>query len=315
MIDHSLAKSSLMRYNQGSSTIGSCGGEEMTYSEELSAFTEICPYKQMVIENAVFRYVLAGLQNMPTLVFLNGGMNVSEMWMRYVDELSKDYQVLIFDYPQELKTNQALVSGMKEFFDRLGIQNPILIGSSYGAMVAQIYTQKYPNAVSRLILISTGGMDSQTIKSLKKKYLFAPIMLWYMKHCNYEKLKPRLIRAFTDHAKDESEANKAYAKDMAETIFRDYSQEKDLHISTLLVDLLRQTPVTASTFSRLKGHILLILPDKDFFSEAMQNNLIVLMHDPRIKYVSGGHLSTVFQAAEYMQEIRTFLTEQVLDNT
>lgn len=286
----------------------------MSYSEELSAFTTAYPYKQMAVEGAVFRYVLAGSQNKSTLVFLNGGMNVSEMWMRYVEEFSKDYQVLIFDYPQELKTNQELISGMKQFFEQLGIQKPVLIGASDGGMVAQIYVQKYPKDVSGLVLISTGGMDAQTIKSLKKKYFSASIMLLYMKHCNYEKLKPRLIRVFTNYAKDEIEPNKAYAKDMAETIFRDYQKEKDLHISSLLVDLMNQVPANANTFSKLKGRILLILPDKDFFSEALQKNLIDLMHEPKLKYISGGHLSTVFRAEEYIQEIRHFLTEQIISN-
>lgn len=282
----------------------------MSYSEELDAFAEAYPYKQMTVENVEFRYVFAGSQNGPTLVFLNGGMNVSEMWMRYVYGLSGDYRVLLFDYPQELKTNQELVSGMKPFFERLGIRKPVLIGASDGGMVAQIYMQKYPDDVSGLVLISTGGMDAQTIKSLKRKYFFAPVMPWYMKHCNYEKLKPRLIRVFTNHAKDESEADKAYAKDMAETIFRDYKQEKDVHISALLADLMRQMPVTANTFSGLKGRILLILPDKDFFSEELQKNLIALMHEPKIRYISGGHLSTVLRAEEYIQEIRAFLMER-----
>ena len=122
-----------------------------------------------------------------------------------------------------------------------------------------------------------------------------------------------MIQAFTSYAKDESEENKAYAKDMAETIFRNYKKEKDLHISALLMDLMNQTPVTADTFSKLKGQILLILPDKDFFSETMQKNLIALMHNPKIKYIFGGHLSTVFRAEEYIYEIRKLLTEQTIE--
>lgn len=62
-----------------------------------------------------------------------------------------------------------------------------------GGMVAQIYVQKYPGETGGLILISTGGMDANTLKSLKRKCFFAPLMLWYMKHGNYEKLKPTLM--------------------------------------------------------------------------------------------------------------------------
>ena len=145
-------------------------------------------------------------------------------------------------------------------------------------MVAQIYTQKYPKEVGGIILISTGGMDAATLKSLKKKYFLAPLMLFYMKHCNYEKLKPKLIRAGMGHIRNESKEEIAYAQEMFETIFKE-----------------------------LEGKILLILADQDFFSGKMQKDLIQLMHNPTIKYVSGGHLSTVLKVEDYVQTIRGFL--------
>lgn len=101
-----------------------------------------------------------------------------------------------------------------------------------------------------------------------------------MKHCNYEKLKPKLIKAGMSHIRNESKEEIAYVQDMFETIFKDYTKEKDVHISGLLADLMNQTPVTAENFQQLKGKILLILPDQDFFSGQMQEDLIRLMHDP-----------------------------------
>ena len=44
-------------------------------------------------------------------------------------------------------------------------------------MVAPIYVQSYPGEVGGLVLISTGGMDEATLKSLKKKDRLAPLML------------------------------------------------------------------------------------------------------------------------------------------
>ena len=255
----------------------------------------------------MYRYVLSGRADGRTLVLLNGGMNTLEMWMDYVDPLAEDCRVLLFDYPQELRTNQELVVGMHAFFQALGIEAPIFVGASDGGMVAQIYVQKYPGETGGLVLISTGGMDANTLSSLRKKYRLAPLMLWYMKHCNYEKLKPRLIKASMSHIRNESPEEIAYAQDMFETIFKDYKQEKDVHISGLLADLMSQTPVTAEDFAALKGKILLILPDQDFFSGAMQQDLIRLMHEPKIAYVSGGHLSTVLQTEDYVRTIRSFL--------
>ena len=39
---------------------------------------------------------------------------------------------------------------------------------------------------------------------------------------------------------------------MFETIFKDYKQEKDVHISGLLADLMNQKPVTEADFFREK---------------------------------------------------------------
>ena len=109
------------------------------------------------------------------------------------------------------------------------------------------------------------------------------------------------------HSRNECKEELAYAKDMFETIFKDYTKEKDVHISGLLADLMKQTPVTETDFRMLKGKILLILPDQDFFSGKMQKDLIQLMHDPVIQYVSGGHLSTILKADDYVKVIRDFL--------
>lgn len=283
----------------------------MSYSEELKLFNAKHPCGSITVNGSKFRYVLTGKKEGKALVLLNGGMNTLEMWMGYVDALSEDYQVLLFDYPQELRTNQELVKGMHAFFMKLGITNPVLIGASDGGMVAQIYIQKYHNEVGGLILISTGGMDAATIKSLRKKYFLAPLMLFYMKHCNYEKLKPRLIKAGMGHIRNESEEQIAYAQDMFETIFKDYAQEKDVHISGLLADLMNQTPVTEADFRELEGKILLILPNQDFFSGKMQEDLIKLMHNPEIKYVQGGHLSTVLKADDYVRTIKSFLQKDI----
>ena len=87
----------------------------------LKAFTATHPCEEITVGGARYRYILEGEADGKTLVFLNGGMNTMEMWMDYVDGLSGDCRVLLFDYPQQLRTNQALVAGMHAFFRALGI--------------------------------------------------------------------------------------------------------------------------------------------------------------------------------------------------
>ena len=96
-------------------------------------------------------------------------------------------------------------------------------------------------------------MDAATLLSLRRKYFLAPLMLWYMKRCDYERLKPRLISAGLSHIRDEGPEEIACARDMFETIFKDYTREKDVHISGLLADLMNQRPVTAADFEPPAG--------------------------------------------------------------
>ena len=116
----------------------------MLYSEKLELFSSAHPCETVTAAGVPYRYILNGNAAGKALVFLNGGMNTLEMWMDYVDGLSDDFRILLFDYPQELRTNQELVTGMHAFFQSLGIEAPILVGASDGGMVAQIYVQKYP---------------------------------------------------------------------------------------------------------------------------------------------------------------------------
>ena len=86
----------------------------------------------ITVDGAQYRYVLAGNEGAQTLVLLNGGMNTLAMWMDYVDDLARDFRVLLFDYPQELRTNQALVTGMHAFFKKLRVEKPVFIVDSDG---------------------------------------------------------------------------------------------------------------------------------------------------------------------------------------
>ena len=83
----------------------------LLYSEKIQSFTTAHPCENVTVDGAQFRYILSGKTDGKTLVFLNGGMNTLGMWMDYVDGLSDVCRVLLFDYPQELRTNQELVVG------------------------------------------------------------------------------------------------------------------------------------------------------------------------------------------------------------
>ena len=69
----------------------------MSYREDLALFLQRHPYETRVSGGGTFSYILTGEPDSQPVVFLNGGMNCSSMWMHYVEELSDTQLVLAFD--------------------------------------------------------------------------------------------------------------------------------------------------------------------------------------------------------------------------
>ena len=281
----------------------------MDFYKEIESFNNKYSFEEITLSKGKFRYLITGQGHKDTIVFLNGGTNSADMWFKYVDDLSADYQILLFDYSEDYKTYQELITGMNELFNSLNIVKPYLIGASLGGLTAQIYAQKYTDQVSGLMLLSTAAMSKSTLSQLKIKKPFGKFLYWYLKRCNYDKLKIKMINSVVKMTKKESDETQKYTKDMMEYVFKDYTKEKDLHVTSLMLDLFNQTPVTSETFKSLKGKILLILPKKDYFSSKQQSDLIEIMNNPKIVFVDGCHIATVLNVNLYLKEIRDFLQE------
>ena len=262
----------------------------------------------MQADGASFRYILAGDETAPCVVFLNGGMNCSEMWFRYVEKMSANYRVLVFDYPMELDTCTKTARAMHSFFCQLGIEKAFFAGASFGGLMAQIFARQYSEMVTGLGLFSSAGFDENTIRSSKRKYFLLPLLLWYMKYCNYEKLKPKLIKgSLKNYAKQETPEDQRYLREMFECMFSNYTREKDLHITGMMAHMTDLEPCSRADFEFVKDRVLLVFPEKDFFSKADQDSLKKLFPDARIKYIRNGHFGTVLEYDKYIEWMGTVL--------
>lgn len=280
-----------------------------SYEELLADFLKTHSYQDVRIKGAEYHYLLCG-KGETTLIFLVGGMGLSYLYMPYVLALEADYRILTFDYPYEFDNNGALADGISELLQYLNIDSGILVGSSYGGYVAQIFARKHPEQTGGLCLFSTAGLSEKTIASLKARYQkLAPVLLWVLRHVPYAWLKPAMIRACMRHAENAGPEVRAYLLDMFRFIYRDYTRKLDLHMTTLLMDLMNQAPCTAEEFAYLKGRVLLILPENDdSFTPEMQEDLIAMMPESVVvEGIDSGHISTLLEVERYVEELRRFL--------
>jgi pimeloyl-ACP methyl ester carboxylesterase len=281
----------------------------MMFSEEMKLFEKDYPYQNMKVGRANFRYILAGQAENPAVVLLCGGMNYSGMWQEYVRKLEKSYRVLTFDYPRELTTVYEARDAIAKLMEKLGIEKAVFAGASFGGFMAQLIAKKYPEKVCGLGLFSTGAMTESTIKTGRKKYRSYKILLWFMKrkHFNYEKMKPLFISASMKEAKQESEENQRYLREMFDFIFKDYTKEKDIHITNMMVGLMDIKPCYKKDFAYLNGNVALVFPEKDFFSETEQRELISTFPGARIEYVNNGHFGTILECDKYCEVIESLM--------
>lgn len=280
----------------------------MSYREEIEPFINKNPYQVMKIGSANIRYVITGEETKPCVVFLNGGMNCSQMWFKYVEMMSDEYRVLIFDYPIEIKTVDETAQIIHEFLIKLGIEKAFFAGASFGGMMAQIFARKYPQMVTGLGLFSTAGLDEKTLRIEKRKYRFAPLLLWYMKHCDYEKLKPKVIESsLKNYAKKETEEDREYLKEMFEFMFKDYTNSKDIHITGMISKVVNIKPCKKEDFDFIKDKVLLIFPKEDFFSNDEQKSLQDLFPYAKTEYIKNGHFGTVLEYEKYIGLMKEFI--------
>jgi len=93
------------------------------------------------------------------LFFLHSSLLTSEMWNAQIEYFSKKYLAIAYDFcghgKSELpKGSYSDYDDLRAIIDKNNLSKIILIGCSYGGSVALDFTLKYPEYVSKLILIS-----------------------------------------------------------------------------------------------------------------------------------------------------------------
>ena len=131
----------------------------------------------MNIKDIYINYVEYGNKKGKDVVLLHGwGQNI-EMMDPIGKGLSKDYHIIILDLPGFGKSGEPpygytvydYYEVLCEFFDKLKIKNPILIGHSFGGRLSIIYAAK--RKVEKVVLLASPFKRSTKKNSFKVKVL------------------------------------------------------------------------------------------------------------------------------------------------
>lgn len=107
------------------------------------------------------------MRSKPTLILLHGGPGADHsLYKPRFSELSDLVQILYLDHRGNGRSEDGPVESwnLAQWADdlrglclTLGIEKPIILGTSFGGFVAQAFATQYPDALSKLILISTAA--------------------------------------------------------------------------------------------------------------------------------------------------------------
>jgi pimeloyl-ACP methyl ester carboxylesterase len=118
----------------------------------------------IIAGNTKLHYVQWGEQGPPVLC-IHGITANAFCFQAIADELASDYRVFAYDLrgrgdsdkPKEGYSVPIHVSDLAALIDELGLERPVLIGHSLGAMIALYFAAHYPDKLSKLVLIDAGA--------------------------------------------------------------------------------------------------------------------------------------------------------------
>lgn len=137
---------------------------------------------QIKVNDVNVNYINYGKKDADTIVYLHGwGQNI-EMMKPVADPFSEDFNIVIIDLPGFGQSDEPkypwtigdYVECVKYILDNLKVDEPILIGHSFGGKISLLYSSKYP--VKKLVLfgspfkreIKKESLKLKTLKALKK---------------------------------------------------------------------------------------------------------------------------------------------------
>ena len=138
------------------------------YDSALKLWPVACEEIDVPTRFGTTHVVSAGPKNSPPLALLHGYMATSVMWSPNVADFAGRYRVYAIDvmgqpgksFPREpIRSAADYVAWLAETFDALHLDRPALLGMSFGGWVALTFTLGAPERVSKLVLLSPGGVS------------------------------------------------------------------------------------------------------------------------------------------------------------
>lgn len=243
----------------------------------------------------------AGGSGTHTALLLTGALGLGEMSFDLALVLGSQFRVLIPDYPRAVVTVGSMMEGVLELLFVENSRDAVVIGSSFGGLIAQAFAARYAPYVRALVLSHSGARRRSRARNSRLASRIFTVMP--------SALAKTLMRSVTRRAVSGLQNDPfwpAYISSSAATLSRDdiVSRYK------LAADL----DATAEEFVRKPDYpVMIIESDNDPLAPAgARSGLRDLYPNAEIRTFKGTrHQTPILQPEEYAASIRMFLVREV----
>ena len=137
-------------------------------SKSLEAFKAEYSIKSGSYLDTPLTWYDSGTQGSP-LVFLPGTTGKAEVWYPYLMRLKTTNRVLMPDFPQ-VNTVEAFCDVLESWMTDLKVDKAIFVGQSFGGAMAQRFSDRYPEKVFKLVLLTSFSNTTSVKDKTRKNY-------------------------------------------------------------------------------------------------------------------------------------------------
>jgi 3-oxoadipate enol-lactonase len=222
---------------------------------------------------------------------------LTEFFSDLVPELARNYRVIVYHLPLRGEADECgrsysfefIAEDLKSVLVELGIAKANVIGESFGGVVTQTFALDHPDAIDRLVLISTAPKFDLSMKNrlLLPLFRFTPMWLFARLHLRdvCEPQDPQWVKdlfvrgaSWADHASVLARARIASRADLRARI------------------------------SEIKAPVLLVLGSSDRFTGEASRQMQELLPNARLVEIpEGGHLCHLTHPQQFLDAVLPFL--------
>ena len=156
----------------------------------------------IIAGDLTFHYVQWGEQG-PPIIFVHGLTANAFCFQAFADDLAPDHRVFAYDLrgrgdsdkPESGYSVPIHAADLAELIDELGLDRPIVVGHSLGALIGLYFATRYSEKLSKLVLIDAGAPLPWKTAEEQPAWFTASINRLGMPVPSFEEYKQRLKAA------------------------------------------------------------------------------------------------------------------------